>query len=144
MKRFHVGPEPIDVRAVEDAVRGNARGALVTFCGIVRERADDGRQVSGLSYEAHAQMAEAEFATIAAEAVTAYGECAIAVAHRTGDLHIGETAVLVAVASVHRSVAFDACRYVIDALKARAPIWKKERYVDGGAVWKANDCGTPS
>lgn len=141
MKHFRVGPESIDVRAVEDIVRGDGRGALVTFCGIVRERADDGREVSGLSYEAHAQMAETEFATIAAEAVASYGECAVAIAHRTGDLQIGETAVVVAVASVHRSTAFDACRYTIDQLKARAPIWKKERYVDGGSVWKPNDCG---
>ncbi len=141
MSNFYVGPEAIDVRAVEDVVRGDAHGALVTFCGIVRERADDGRKVSGLSYEAHAQMAEAEFAAIATEAVTSFGECAVAIAHRTGDLQIGETAVVVAAASVHRSVAFDVCHYVIDQLKARAPIWKKERYVDGAAAWKANDCG---
>lgn len=144
MKRFHIGPEPLDVCAVEDLVRGDARGALVTFCGIVRERADNGRAVVGLSYEAHAQMAEAEFAAIAAEAVTSFGDCAVAIAHRTGDLQIGETAVVVAVASMHRSVAFDVCRYAIDQLKARAPIWKKERYVDGEAIWKANDCGTHS
>jgi molybdopterin synthase catalytic subunit len=141
MKRFRIGPEPIDVREIEAVVRGDARGALVTFCGIVRERADDGRQVSGLTYEAHSEMALAEFAAIAAEAVTLFGDCAVAVAHRTGDLQIGETAVAVAAASVHRSVAFDVCRYAIDQLKARAPIWKKERYVDGGAAWKTNDCG---
>lgn len=143
MKRFSVGPDSIDARAVEDVVRGDAHGALVTFCGIVRERADDGGAVTGLSYEAHAQMAEAEFAVIVAEANASFGDCAVAIAHRTGDLQIGETAVVVAAASVHRSAAFDVCRYVIDQLKARAPIWKKERYADGRERWKANDCEAP-
>lgn len=144
MKHFLCGPQPLDAGAIEALVRDDARGATVTFCGIVRERATDGRAVVGLFYEAHERMAEAEFAGIAAEAVASFGDCTIAVAHRTGDLRVGETAVVVAVAAAHRGTAFDACRYTIDQLKARAPIWKKERYADGDAVWKANDCGGPA
>jgi molybdopterin synthase catalytic subunit len=141
MKLFAVSADPIDPVAVENLVRGNTRGGLVTFNGIVRERADDGRAVTGLSYEAHPEMAVAEFEKIAEEARRRFGECAIAIHHRIGDLRIGEPAVVVAVASAHRAVAFDACRYAIDQLKERAPIWKKEAYPDGTAEWRENRCG---
>lgn len=137
--------QPIDVAALERIVRTDACGALVTFCGVVRERSDDGRPVTGLSYEAHATMAPAEFARIADEARARFGFCEIAVVHRTGELQIGEVAVAVAVASAHRGVAFEVCEYVIDELKARAPIWKKEHYADGGdSIWKQNECNSAS
>jgi len=141
MKPFAVSADPIDASAVEDLVRDDERGGLVTFSGIVRERADDGRAVTGLSYEAHADMAIAAFETIANEARERFGTCAIAIHHRIGDVKIGEIAVVVAVASVHRAVAFEACRYAIDSLKERAPIWKKEAYADGTAEWRENRCG---
>ena len=142
---YELTREPIDVRALEGRVRTDACGAVVSFSGIVRERSDDGRLVTGLSYEAHETMAAQEFARIADEARERFGPCDIAVVHRTGDLRIGETAVAVAVASAHRAPAFDACEYVIDELKARAPIWKKEHYADGGdSVWKENACNAPS
>lgn len=137
---FAVVHEPIDVAALAARVRTDACGAIVTFAGVVRERADDGDPVTGLSYEAHEAMAAAEFERIATEARERFGACEIAVLHRVGDLRIGEVAVGVAVASVHRSQAFDVCEYVIDELKARAPIWKKEHYARGQSVWKANDC----
>lgn len=140
MKSFAVVDTPIDRQALEALVRADTDGALVTFCGIVRERADDGRAVVGLSYEAHVEMAEAEFATIASEARAQFGECSAAIRHRIGDLGVGDVAVVVAVAAVHRAVAFDASRYIIDALKSRAPIWKLERYVDGTGEWRENDC----
>jgi molybdopterin synthase catalytic subunit len=133
--------EPIDIAALEAHVRSEHCGAVVTFCGIVRDRSDEGRPVTGLSYEAHDAMAAAEFERIAAQAAGNFGECRIAVIHRTGDLRIGEVAVAVVAASPHRGVAFDACEYVIDELKARAPIWKKEHYADGGdSLWKENAC----
>ncbi|HKU66516.1 MAG TPA: molybdenum cofactor biosynthesis protein MoaE [Candidatus Baltobacteraceae bacterium] len=138
---YRITSQPIDVRSLERSVRTDACGGVVTFAGVVRERSDDDRPVTGLSYEAHDDMALAEFARIADEARERFGACEIAVVHRTGDLRIGEVAVCVAVASAHRGAAFDACEYVIDELKRRAPIWKKEHYADGGdSVWKQNEC----
>lgn len=142
---YELTARPIDVPALERRVRTDACGALVTFAGVVRERSDDGRPVTGLSYEAHETMAPADFARIADEARERFGACEIAVVHRTGDLRIGEVAVAVAVASAHRGAAFEACEYVIDELKSRAPIWKKEQYADGGeSIWKQNECSAPS
>lgn len=141
---FAVIREAIDTAALAERVRTDACGAVVTFAGVVRERSDDERPVNGLSYEAHETMAVAEFERIAVEARERFGACEIAVVHRVGDLNIGEVAVAVAVASAHRAQAFDACEYVIDELKARAPIWKKEHYTDGGSEWIENECTSPS
>jgi molybdopterin synthase catalytic subunit len=138
MNRFRIDNAPIDSAAVEALVGGNAYGAVATFAGIVRERADDGRPVTGLSYQAHATMAVDEFERIADEAVERFGDCTIAIVHRVGELDIGEIAVVVAVGAVHRAGALDACRYCIDQLKARAPIWKREAYADGSARWQEN------
>lgn len=135
---FSVGGAPLDARALEEAVRDEECGAVVTFLGVVRSRSDEGSLVSGLHYEAHEQMAESEFEKIAAEARERFGACRIAAAHRTGELGVGEVAVAVAVAAPHRAAAFDACEYVIDELKARAPIWKKERFAAGGGEWREN------
>jgi molybdopterin synthase catalytic subunit len=132
----------INVDAITQSVRTDACGAVVTFAGIVRNRADDNRLVSGLSYEAHEAMAVAEFERIASEARDRFGPCEIAIVHRIGELDIGEVAVAVVVASAHRGGAFEACEYVIDEVKTRAPIWKKEHYVDGSGEWIANDCRT--
>lgn len=138
---YRVTCEPIDVAALERGVRTDACGGVVTFTGVVRERSDDDRAVTGLSYEAHEQMALAEFARIAGEAKERFGACEMAIVHRIGELQIGDVAVAVVVACAHRGAAFDACEYAIDELKARAPIWKKEHYADGGeSVWKENDC----
>jgi molybdopterin synthase catalytic subunit len=143
---FRVTSEAIDIARIERSLRTDACGGVVTFAGVVRERSDDGRPVTGLSYEAHDEMAAAEFSRIADEARERFGACEIAVVHRTGDLRIGEVAVAVVVAAAHRGAAFDACEYVIDELKARAPIWKKEHYADGGeSVWKQNsECNAAS
>lgn len=137
---FAVVSGPIDMHMLAGGVRTDACGAVVTFAGVVRERSDDDRPVTGLSYEAHVEMAAAEFERIAAEARERFGPCEIAVLHRIGDLRIGDIAVGVAVASAHRALAFDACEYTIDELKSRAPIWKKEHYADGTGEWKENDC----
>jgi molybdopterin synthase catalytic subunit len=111
-------------------------GGVVTFLGIVRGDADDGRAVSALCYEAHEAMALEEFAAIAGEARERFGDVRIAIVHRVGDVRIGEIAVAVLAAAAHRAEAFDACEYAIDELKRRAPIWKKERYADGGDAWR--------
>lgn len=139
---FAVVRTPIDVPALETQVGTGSCGGVVVFRGIVRDRSDDGRAVTGLSYEAHEGMALAEFERIAAEANERFGPCRVGIVHRTGDLGIGETAVAVVVASPHRAEAFDACEYVIDELKARAPIWKQEHYAAGPSEWKQNDCGS--
>jgi molybdopterin synthase catalytic subunit len=132
--------EPIDVRALEAAVRTDACGGIVTFLGVVRERANDGREVTGLEYEAHEQMAVAEFEAIAGEVAQKLPDVRLGIVHRIGALDIGEIAVAVCAAAPHRGEAFDACEYAIDALKARAPIWKKERYADGTGEWIENAC----
>jgi molybdopterin synthase catalytic subunit len=132
--------ETIDQHAVEARVRSDQCGGVVTFLGIVRELADDGRSVSGLRYEAFDAMAVAEFAAIVTEARERFGDVQIAAEHRVGDLRVGEIAVVVCVAAPHRGEAFAACRYAIDELKLRASIWKKELYVDGGGEWKTNAC----
>ena len=142
---FRITGDPIDVAALERSVRTDRCGGVVTFAGVVRERSDDDRPVTGLSYEAHTVIAVAEFARIAGEARARFGPCEIAVVHRIGDLRVGDVAVAVVVASPHRGTAFDACEYVIDELKARAPIWKKEHYAGGGdSEWKQNACDTAS
>ena len=135
---FEITSDAIDPRAVEASVADAACGGIVSFLGVVRERADDGRPVHGLRYEAYERMALAEFAAIAGEARERFGDVRLAIVHRIGELRIGDVAVVVVAASPHRAAAFDACRYAIDALKERAPIWKKEHYADGEGLWKAN------
>lgn len=135
---FALTSHPIDVAALSSRVRSDACGAVVSFAGIVRDRSDDDRKVTGLSYEAHERMAVDEFSRIAEEARSRFGPCEIAIVHRTGDLRVGEVAVAVVVASPHRARAFQACAFTIDQLKARAPIWKKEAYLDGSGQWITN------
>ncbi len=135
---FAIVRGPIDVSAIAKSVRTDACGAIITFSGVVRETSDDDRPVTGLSYEAHESMAAAEFEAIAQEARRRFGPCEIAVAHRIGDLHVGEVSVAVAVGAPHRGVAFDACLFTIDELKRRAPIWKKEHYAQGDSEWRSN------
>lgn len=136
--KFAVSSAPLDAAAMAAAARDRAHGAVVVFEGVVRDMSDDGRAVTGLSYEAHETMALAEFAKIDVEARNAFGNVVLSIAHRTGDLGIGETAVVVVAAAAHRAAAFDACRYAIDELKARAPIWKRERFASGEAQWRSN------
>ena len=113
----------------------------MTFFGAVRARADDGRSVEGLTYEAYEPMALAEFERIANEACERFGALRVAIVHRTGDARPGEVTIAVAAAGVHRDAAFAACRFAVDEVKRRAPIWKKERYGGGAAEWKANRVG---
>ncbi|MBV8067035.1 MAG: molybdenum cofactor biosynthesis protein MoaE [Candidatus Eremiobacteraeota bacterium] len=133
---FRIVREAIDLRVLE-AVARKGDGGIVTFCGVVRERADDGRLVGSLWYEAFEPMAVREFETIAAEARDRFGDIRLAIVHRIGELSIGEISVAIVAAARHRGTAFDACRYAIDQLKLRAPIWKQERYIDGDSQWRA-------
>jgi molybdopterin synthase catalytic subunit len=135
---YDITSDPLDPNALVEAVRSDGAGGLVTFVGYVRETSDDDRAVTGLSYEAHRDLALAELRAIGAEASARFGPARVAIVHRIGDLAIGEAAVAIAVAAAHRGVAFDACEYAIDELKRRVPIWKKEHYTSGDALWREN------
>ena len=118
-------------------LKAGADGAVCVFDGIVRDNTR-GRKTLFLEYEAYREMALAQMQSLAEEAVSKFGVRDVAVVHRLGRLEVGETSVLVAVASAHRGAAFDACRWLIDTLKKTVPIWKKEHFVDG-AVWAAGE-----
>ena len=114
-------------------IKAGPDGAVCTFDGIVRDNTR-GRRTLYLDYEAYREMAQTQMEALAVEAVTRFGVRDVALLHRLGRLTIGETSVLVVVASAHRGAAFDACRWLIDTLKKQVPIWKKETFEDG-AVW---------
>src|SRR6201993_3964958 len=114
-------------------MKAGSDGAVCVFDGIVRDNSR-GRKTLHLDYEAYREMALEQMRRLAEEAVTKFGVRDVAVVHRLGRLVVGETSVLVVVASAHRGAAFDACRWVIDTLKKTVPIWKKEQFEDG-AVW---------
>jgi len=124
---------PIDVAALAAEVRGDGDGAVSLFVGTVRN-VNAGRRVLFLEYEAYAPMAEREMERIAEEAIARCGATRVAMVHRVGRLEIGEASVAIAVAAPHRAEALDACRFVIDTLKQRVPIWKREHF-EGGTVW---------
>jgi molybdopterin synthase catalytic subunit len=109
-------------------------GGVGCFVGVVRDN-NHGRQVSAIEYELYSELAEAEFRAIAAEAIAKYTLGSIAFAHRCGRLQVGDYAVVVQTAARHRAQALDGCRFLIDQVKARLPIWKKEWYVDGTHDW---------
>jgi molybdopterin synthase catalytic subunit len=122
--------ERLDRDALLAAVSDPRDGGVVIFEGVVRNHAR-GKQVRYLEYEAYVEMAEPQIREIIAEAQRRWGVERVAVAHRFGRLEIGETSVIVVVASPHRAEAFEACRYIIDTLKTTVPIWKKEVATDG-------------
>jgi molybdopterin synthase catalytic subunit len=125
---------PIDPAAVIAAVSKSGNGGIAVFIGTVRDVAD-GRPVLGLDYSAYVEMAEREMASIVAEAANLDDGIDVAAVHRIGSLAIGDVAVVIAAAHPHRAAAFDACRYVVEQIKRRVPIWKAERYADGGDAW---------
>lgn len=131
--RCTLSDAPLDVAAVVARVAGPDTGGIVTFVGAARDHSR-GQRIEKLEYEAYEGMAEREMDAIAAEASAQYGGARVAIAHRTGRLAIGELAVVVVAAAPHRGEAFAACRYAIDTLKQRVPIWKKE-FAEDGAVW---------
>jgi molybdopterin synthase catalytic subunit len=125
--------EPIVAQAVLERLKVPEDGAAVVFDGVVRNNTR-GRRTLYLDYEAYEAMALKKMAALAEEARSRFGVRQVALIHRLGRLEIGETSVLIVVASAHRGPAFEACRWVIDALKKTVPIWKKE-YFEDGAVW---------
>jgi molybdopterin synthase catalytic subunit/molybdopterin converting factor small subunit len=130
---FRLVEGPIDAEAVAAEVADDRAGAIATFQGTVRSQSR-GRSVIALEYEAYSGMAEQVMAEIADEVKARYELCRVAVTHRIGRVEIGETSVAIAVSAPHRHDALAACRDVIDALKERVPLWKKELY-EGGEEW---------
>lgn len=125
--------ERIDAHATVTSLERPEDGALVVFEGMVRNNSR-GRRTLYLIYEAYEEMALEQMRTLAAKAIADFPIRDVAIVHRLGRLEVGETSVLIAVASAHRAAAFDACRWLIDTLKKTVPIWKKEHFEDG-AVW---------
>ena len=134
MTGFRISDTPIDAAALQANLRDPRAGACASFEGWVRDH-NDGRAVDGLRYEAYVALAEAQGAAILAEARQRFDLVDAACVHRIGDLAIGELAVWVGASAAHRGPAFDACRWIIDEVKARVPIWKHERYAGGDAGW---------
>jgi MoaE-MoaD fusion protein len=125
--------DAIPADAIVAAAKQGSDGAVVVFDGIVRDNTR-GRRTLYLDYEAYEEMAVNQISELARQAVLRFGVRGVTLVHRLGRLEIGETSVLIVVASAHRGAAFDACRWLIDTLKKTVPIWKKERFEDG-AVW---------
>lgn len=140
MSRSAIVSEPIDVQSVVHEVAAPSLGAVATFLGTVRDTSG-ARKVSALEYSAYNEMATREMDAIVREAVAISAGVRIVAIHRVGDLSVGDVCVMIAAAHAHRAPAFDACRYVIEEIKKRVPIWKRERYADGSAEW-VNACAS--
>jgi molybdopterin synthase catalytic subunit len=125
---------PIDPAALLQSVASPRHGAILLFLGVVRE-VNDGRAVTGMEYSAYEAMAARELAAIAGEAMDRFDAIDVAIEHRLGALALEEASVGIAVAHAHRGIAYDASRWVIEELKRRVPIWKREQYTDGTREW---------
>lgn len=134
MKRFRLADASFEVEPLRTRLLDERAGAYAAFEGWVRDR-NDGRQVDGLRYEAYVALAETEGERILSEAIARFDIVEACCIHRIGELAVGELAVWVGVSAGHRGAAFDACRFIIDEVKARVPIWKHEHYRDGDAGW---------
>ena len=133
---FELTTDPIDPRSLAEDLRREAAGALVTFEGWVRDH-NEGRSVTGLEYEAYEELALGEGLAVLEEVLQEHRVLAARCVHRVGRLSIGEVAIWIGVSAAHRAEAFAACRALIDGVKARVPIWKKELYVGAPARWVA-------
>jgi molybdopterin synthase catalytic subunit len=134
MSAARLTSRPVDVPSLIREVSGEDRGAVSVFLGTVRN-SNEGRAVNGIDYSAYDAMATAEMTRIVDEAAERFRGVAIAVEHRIGTLEVGDVSVAIACAHAHRAQALDANRYVIEELKRRVPIWKREHYLDGTSEW---------
>lgn len=135
--------EPIDPSDILRRVGDSGDGAVLLFLGTVRDR-NEGRAVQGMEYEAYEEMAREVLGEIAREAGALLGTDQVAVVHRLGSLSVGEVSVAIAVSSPHRAQAYEASRYVIEEIKKRLPVWKREHYVDGERSWVRGQTPGPS
>lgn len=129
---------PIDGAALLAEVVAPSRGAQVLFVGAVRDR-HEGRPVTGIRYDCYRAMAERVLAAIAADLAREHEDLAVAIVHRVGELAAGEASIAIACASPRRDAAFAAARRALERVKREAPIWKLERYGDGGAAWRLEE-----
>lgn len=132
--RCRITSEPIDSAALLDQCVGDADGAAILFVGTVRNH-NDGREVGHLDYQSYPEMAVKVLEDIVSEAEERWDVGEMSVVHRIGRLEIGEASVAIVVASPHRGDAYDASRYIIEELKKRVPIWKREGYLTGESEW---------
>ena len=135
--RTAIVARPLDACALLDEVANKRNGATVLFVGTVRDL-NDGEPVTGLDYSAYSQMAARELESIAREAAARWQTPDVVVEHRIGSLELGDASVVIAVAHPHRAEAYDASRYIIEELKKRLPIWKKEHYTSEKSEWVQN------
>lgn len=133
-QRAELVHQPIDASTLIRRVSRPANGAILLFLGVVRD-VNDGRVVSGMEYSAYESMAARELAAIASEAAERFGVSDIAIEHRLGELALEDASVGIAVAHPHRAAAYEASRWVIEEIKRRVPIWKREHYIDGTREW---------
>jgi molybdopterin synthase catalytic subunit len=126
--------EPIDSASLVREVANRAHGAIVLFLGVVRD-VNDGRDVTGIEYSAYETMAKRELDAIATEAAARFDSSSIVIVHRLGELALEEASVGIAVSHAHRDEAYALSRWIIEELKRRVPIWKREQYVDGTREW---------
>jgi molybdopterin synthase catalytic subunit len=132
--RTAIVERPIDAAALLEEVAANRHGATVLFVGTVRD-VHDGKPVTALDYSAYGAMAERELRDIASEAIARWPEADVVAEHRIGLLELGDASVAIAAAHPHRGEAYEASRYVIEELKKRLPVWKREHYANGHAEW---------
>ena len=136
-KQFEVTEHPISVDQVLARLSDPANGAIVTFVGVVRGNTQ-GRETLYLEYEAYPEMAEQVLAQVGDEVRARWPEVRqVTIVHRVGRLHVGETAVVIALCAAHRRQTFDALRYAIDRIKEIVPVWKKEVLADGSVEWRS-------
>jgi molybdopterin synthase catalytic subunit len=138
---IEVTAEPLDPQRAVELVRRDDAGAVVVFLGVVRDH-NLGRRVLYLEYDAYPEMARRVMRELAEEAMGRWPIVDVAVLHRIGHLEVGETSLLVAVSSPHRAEAFEAAHWLVDRLKERAPIWKKEVF-EGGEEWIEGELPSP-
>jgi molybdopterin synthase catalytic subunit len=130
--RVAVSPEPIDPTMLLKEVGDPSAGAIVLFLGTARDHSDGKEGITHLEYEAYPELVESKIAEVVSEACERWPVVRVEVVHRVGEVGVGEPSVAVAVCCPHRDDAYAASRYVIDELKKRAPIWKKEHWPGGG------------
>jgi molybdopterin synthase catalytic subunit len=142
--RFRFIQQPIDTQNARRELQNLGAGGYVSFEGWVRDQ-NEGQDVTGLEYEAFQELAVKEGDRIVAEALRRFPVVSALCIHRVGALALSDMAVWVGVSSVHRGEAFDACRFIIDEVKHRVPIWKKEHYRNGSSGWvNCERCAAPA
>lgn len=135
---FEISAQPLDPQRYRDAVVHPSCGAVLVFEGTVRDNFD-GKSVQALDYQAYPELAIPVMEEITAALQASQPLARVAIAHRTGTLSLGEVSMVIAVATPHRGQCYEASRFLIEALKEKLPVWKKEIFVDGDAHWKPND-----